>query len=93
MGDDAIQIDRTTGLPVSSVDLVKRRIFNVVRHELRTPSTTVRGLAEAVAAATDEEERSVLLAGLVRAGRRLEGLVEELALASWVATTRLPAPR
>jgi len=88
MGDDAIQIDRSSGLPVSSVDLLRRRIVNVVGHELRTPTTTVRGLAEAAHATTDEGERTLLLDVLVRASRRLELLVEELLLASSVDTVR-----
>lgn len=87
MGDDA-ETGRTSGLPVSSVDLLRRRIVNVVGHELRTPTTTVRGLAEAAHASTDEEERAVLLEVLVRSSRRLELLVEELLLASSVDTVR-----
>ena len=39
------------------LDLLRRRVVNVVGHELRTPVTTVRGLAESLAAAEDEETR------------------------------------
>lgn len=89
MVDDAIQIDQATGLPVSSVDLLRRRLVNVVGHELRTPTTTIRGLAEALGEASDDAERRRLLDALVRSSRRLERLVEELLLASSI-TTALP---
>ncbi len=87
MGEGDVQVDRATGLPVSSVDLLRRRIINVVGHELRTPVTTVRGLAEALAADdADDDERRALLAALVRATTRLESLVDEVLLASSIGT-------
>lgn len=68
------------------IDLLRRRVINVVGHELRTPVTTVRGLAESLAAAQDETERRVLTEALVRSATRLEGLVDDLLLASGVTT-------
>lgn len=74
-----------TGVP-EELDLLRRRVVNVIGHELRTPVTTVRGLAESLAAATDDESRRVLTEALVRSAARLEGLVDDLLLASGVFT-------
>jgi len=70
----------------SDLDLLRRRVVNVVGHELRTPVTTVRGLAESLAAATDEGTRRELTTALVRSAARLERLVDDLLLASGVLT-------
>ena len=70
----------------SDLDLLRRRVVNVVGHELRTPVTTVRGLAESLAAATDEQARRELTTALVRSAARLERLVDDLLLASGVLT-------
>jgi signal transduction histidine kinase len=70
----------------SDLDLLRRRVVNVVGHELRTPVTTVRGLAESLAAATDEQTRRELTTALVRSAARLERLVDDLLLASGVLT-------
>ena len=69
-----------------SLDLLRRRVVNVVGHELRTPVTIVRGLAESLAVATDEGVRQELIDALVRSAARLEGLVDELLLAAGVHT-------
>jgi len=68
------------------LDLLRRRVVNVVGHELRTPVTTVRGLAESLALAEDEETRRSLTDALVRSAVRLEELVDDLLLASGVFT-------
>lgn len=70
----------------SELDLLRRRVVNVIGHELRTPVTTVRGLAESLADAPDEPERAALAAALVRSAVRLERLVDDLLLASGVFT-------
>jgi two-component system phosphate regulon sensor histidine kinase PhoR len=70
----------------SDLDLLRRRVVNVVGHELRTPVTTVRGLAESLAVATDEQTRRDLTTALVRSAARLERLVDDLLLASGVLT-------
>lgn len=68
------------------LDLLRRRVVNVVGHELRTPVTTVRGLAESLAEATDDQTRGQLTDALVRSAVRLERLVDDLLLASGVFT-------
>jgi two-component system sensor histidine kinase KdpD len=69
---------------------LERRALNVIGHELRTPTATVRGLAEVFAAGADPTERPELLEALVRNARRLEALVDDLLTATSV-TTALPA--
>jgi two-component system, OmpR family, phosphate regulon sensor histidine kinase PhoR len=69
---------------------VEQRAFNVIGHELRTPVTTVRGLAEVLAANPDSAERADLTDSLLRNARRLEALVDELLAVSGVMTA-LPA--
>ncbi len=61
---------------------LERRALNVIGHELRTPASTVRGLAEVLAAGVDPEERPELLGALVRNARRLEALVDDLLTAT-----------
>lgn len=69
-----------------SLDLLRRRVVNVVGHELRTPVTIVRGLAESLAVAKDDDVKHELIEALVRSSARLEGLVDELLLAAAVHT-------
>jgi signal transduction histidine kinase len=69
---------------------LERRALNVIGHELRTPASTVRGLAELFAAGVTPEERPDLVQALVRSARRLESLVDDL-LAATSVTTALPA--
>src|SRR4051812_40286368 len=69
---------------------LERRALNVIGHELRTPATTVRGLAELFAAGVLPEERPDLVEALVRNARRLESLVADL-LAATSGPTALPA--
>jgi signal transduction histidine kinase len=68
------------------LDLLRRRVVNVVGHELRTPVTTVRGLAESLVDVDDDETRRTLTDALVRSAVRLERLVDDLLLASGVFT-------
>ena len=69
-----------------SLDLLRRRVVNVVGHELRTPVTIVRGLAESLAVAPDDTVRASLTDALVRSSARLEALVDQLLLATGVHT-------
>ncbi|HEX2040952.1 MAG TPA: HAMP domain-containing sensor histidine kinase [Acidimicrobiales bacterium] len=76
------------------VDVLRSRVLNVVGHELRTPVTTLRGLADALEDARSDAERVRITDALVRSARRLEGLVDD-ALVAMGVTTALPvgAPR
>ena len=65
------------------LDLLRRRVVNVIGHELRTPVTTVRGLAESLAEAPNDH---ALADALVRSAARLERLVDDLLLASGIFT-------
>jgi two-component system phosphate regulon sensor histidine kinase PhoR len=71
---------------MDDLDLLHRRVVNVVGHELRTPVTTVRGLAESLAAEPDDDTRRALTEALVRSAARLERLVDDLLLAAGVFT-------
>ena len=83
-GDDARMRE------VDELEAIRRRVINVVGHALRTPVTTIAGIANALGATRDEATRTVLIDGLNRNARRLEGLVDDLLLAADV-TTALPA--
>lgn len=74
------------------LDLLRRRVVNVIGHELRTPVTTVRGLAESLADTADESTRAELTGALVRGAVRLERLVDDLLLASGVFTASPTGP-
>lgn len=70
-----------------AIDLVRRRVINVVGHELRTPITTVRGLVELLVASPDDDEaRETVLPALLRNARRAEQLLDDLLIASEVTT-------
>ena len=66
----------------ADVDLLRRRVLNVVGHELRTPVSTVRGLADELAARYGDDD---LVEALARNARRLDRLVDDLLLAAAVA--------
>lgn len=74
--------------------MLRRRVLNVVGHELRTPVTTLRGLTDALEGAGTDAERAQITDALVRSARRLESLVDD-ALVAMGVTTALPvgAPR
>lgn len=71
------------------VDLLRRRIINVVGHELKLPVSTISGLAASLERATPEQLRDEIAPALVRNTARLEHLVDDLLLAAGV-TTVLP---
>lgn len=76
------------GLALAALDLARRRFINVAGHELRTPVTTLRGLAEELVHA-DPSEVPVLAPAILRSARRVEALLDDLLLASDI-TTALP---
>ena len=73
----------------SDQEWVERRAINVIGHELRTPASTVRGIAEVLAAEPDAPARPDLVEALLRNTRRLEALLDDLLIATSV-TTALP---
>lgn len=77
-----------TTLGPEDLDLVRRRVVNVIGHELRTPLTTVRGLADLLADAPEDELRGTLIPALVRNARRAERLLDDLLVAAGVDTAR-----
>ena len=77
-----------TATDAESLDFIRDRVIHVVGHELRTPITTVRGLAELMVGASDEEIRETLVPALLRNARRAERLLDDLLLAAEVNTVR-----
>ena len=76
------------GMPVqvSDVDLLRRRVLNVFGHELRTPVSTLSGLARELETCDDDGKRSELAAAVARSARRLDRLVDDLLLAAGITT-------
>lgn len=70
----------------ADLDLLRRRVLNVVGHELRTPVTTLAGLAHQLDACEDEARRAEVTAALVCLSDRLDHLVDDLLLASSIST-------
>lgn len=85
----APRVDDGATRALEDLDLIRRRVIAVIGHELRTPVTTLRGLAAQLETATEEEIRSVLAPGLERSTARLESLLDDLLVASEI-TTALP---
>jgi two-component system sensor histidine kinase KdpD len=75
---------------LADVDAVRRRVLNVVGHALRTPVTTMAGMAAALGTTEDAATRAMLVDGLIRNAGRVERLLDDLLLAAGV-TTALPA--
>lgn len=73
----------------AEIDQIRRRVINVVGHELRTPITTLRGLADLLDATDDPEARATLHDALRRTAKRAESLLDDLLVAAGV-TTALP---
>lgn len=80
--DRAADVERA----LADVDAVRRRVVNVVGHALRTPTTTIAGMAAALQATDDETTRVELIRGIARNAARLEELLDELLIASGVNT-------
>ena len=71
----------------TQLDAIRRRIINVVGHALRTPVTTLNGMADELAARADDAgARAVLIEGVQRNARILEQLLDDLLIASGVST-------
>lgn len=70
----------------AEVDLLRRRVINVVGHELRTPITTLRGLAELLGTEHDPAAQAELHGAIVRIARRAEALLDDLLVATSVNT-------
>jgi two-component system phosphate regulon sensor histidine kinase PhoR len=68
------------------VDLLRRRVLNVVGHELRTPVTTLSGLSAELERCTDDDRRRELLTAVARNAHRLERLLDDLLLAAGIST-------
>jgi K+-sensing histidine kinase KdpD len=75
------------GGPDGDLDLLRRRLGNVLGHALRTPVATVRGLVESIEPTGEDVvvHREVLTA-LHRSAARLEELVDDLLLVSGIET-------
>ncbi|WP_370326749.1 sensor histidine kinase [Euzebya sp.] len=77
----------TTAAAVEDLDAIRRRVVNVVGHELRTPVTTIHGLAHAIAAAEDLATVTEELGpALLRNAERLTALLDDLLMASGITT-------
>jgi signal transduction histidine kinase len=74
------------GASAAEVELLRRRILNVIGHELRTPVTSLRGLVGELAAWPEGPVREELIAAVVRSAERVDRLVEDLLLACSVDT-------
>lgn len=70
----------------SEVDLLRRRVLNVVGHELRTPVSTLAGLAAELRSCDDEARRAELVDAIGRLTDRLDHLVDDLLLAASIST-------
>jgi signal transduction histidine kinase len=70
----------------ATIDLLRRRVLNVVGHELRTPVTTLRGLAESLGSTDDPKQEAALHDAIRRTARRTEALLDDLLLAAGVST-------
>lgn len=70
---------------MEEIDLLRRRVVNVVGHELRTPITTLCGLAEQIADAPPEAVRE-LAPAIARNARRVENLLDDLLVAAEINT-------
>jgi signal transduction histidine kinase len=88
--DDAPQDIGVEHVPPSDdLDILRRRLVNVIGHALRTPAATVRGQAEIVAHADDPEVRNQAVRPLLRSARRLEEMIDEVLVVQGVET-RMP---
>lgn len=80
--------DEEVAAALEALNAARGRFVAVVGHELRTPVTTLRGLAEQLHSA-DEPGLRELIPAIVRNARRVESLLDDLLLATDI-TTVLP---
>lgn len=69
------------------VDLLRRRVLNVIPHALRTPITTLRGLAEALPDASEADIRGAIAPALQRLAAQAEHLLDDMLLAAGITST------
>jgi signal transduction histidine kinase len=96
VGEDEIDDIGDVARQRQDVDLLRRRVVNVVGHELKLPVSTIRGLAESLAHATPEQIANEIGPALARSSARLERLVDDLLLCAGVLTVlpvEPPAPK
>lgn len=75
--------DLMVGVPGNDVDVLRRRVLNVVGHELRTPVSTVSGLSSELEQRYPDDD---LVEAIARNARRLDHLVDDLLLAAAIGT-------
>ena len=81
-----VGLDDGTAAALAEVDAIRRRVVNVVGHALRTPITTLCGLAEALAQAKEPTVRAELQAAVERNAVIVERLLDDLLIAAGVST-------
>lgn len=77
---------------VEQLDALRKRVMAVVGHELRTPVTTLRGLADSLHGAADHEIRDEIGPAMARLAARVESLLDDLLVAADLSTV-LPVGR
>jgi two-component system phosphate regulon sensor histidine kinase PhoR len=80
------------GVQPEQLDVLRKRVMAVVGHELRTPVTTLRGLAETLHAAGEHEIRDEIAPAMARLAARVESLRDDLLVAADLSTV-LPVGR
>ena len=68
------------------LDLLRRRVMAVVGHELRTPVTTLRGLADQLSSASPSEIAGEIAPAMSRLAARVEHLLDDLLVAADLST-------
>ena len=74
---------------LAALNAARGRFIAVAGHELRTPVTTLRGLAEELVRAVDPpdaDELAELAPAILRSARRVEVLLDDLLLATDITT-------
>lgn len=74
---------------LDQVDALRRRVLNVIPHALRTPITTLRGLAEALPNANAADIHEFIGPALRRLAAQSERLLDDMLIAAGL-TTALP---
>jgi len=81
-----VGVDDGTAAALAEVEAIRRRVVNVVGHALRTPITTLCGMAEALAQAKDPVVRAELQLAVERNAMIVERLLDDLLIAAGVST-------
>jgi signal transduction histidine kinase len=80
------------GVSPEDLTAIRTRVLNVVGHELRTPVTTLRGLADALSTVDAATAQQHVIPAIQRSAERLERLVDDLLIANGIVTA-LPVGR